>query len=161
MNKPTSISVRIVLMTLVLAGGSLSSLMLGSHIPTLSAKEPGRPCSIESLEGDWGVSVSGTRVAGPGVTEAFIGVALRTYDGRGGFIEVANSHGQVSGVSAPTIAGTYNVGPDCTGTARFTPSGAPVVIESAFVIVDKGNEIREVVLRPLPNLVTAVQRRVH
>ena len=150
---------RIAIMAL-LAAGSLGSLTLVTSSATFAA-QPGRPCSVAVLEGDWGVSVGGTRVAGPGVTEAFAGVALRTYDGGGGFIEVASSHGQVTGVATPTLSGTYTVNPDCTGTARFVPPGAPVAVESAFVIVDRGDEIREVVLRPLPNLVTAVQRRVH
>lgn len=154
---PSSRIVRRILMVL------LVTALTGPLIVNASPQHPprrGHGCDARTLAGNWGVSVTGTRVAGPGVTESFIGVAIRSYDGDGTFTEVASSHGQVSGVTMPQIVGTYQVNPDCTGTAEFVPPGAPVTVRSAFVIVDRGTEVREVVLSPQPNLVTAVQRRI-
>ena len=142
---------------------SVAACLAGSSLVGANRNEPprrGHQCDNRTLAGDWGVSVSGVRAAGPGATESFIGVAVRTYDGYGSFTEAANSHGQLSGATTPQIAGTYQVNPDCTGRAQFVPPGAPIVVESAFVIVDRGAEVREIVLSPQPNLVTAVQRRI-
>ena len=158
MNHSKLLLVRSAAAALVLVG--VIGIALLAQGQSLSAHDRGRSCGVRTIEGDWGVSVSGTRVAGPGTTESFIGVALREYDGQGGFAEVASSHGQVSGETSPQIVGTYTVNPDCTGTAEFVPPGAPVVVRTAFVIVDKGSEIREIVLTPQPNMVTAVQRRI-
>ncbi len=129
----------------------------------LLAQDNGRakPCGNGSIQGDWAVTVSGARVAGPAGPETFISVAVRTYDGKGGFVEDARTHGTATGATAARVAGTYTVNPDCTGTARFFPSGSPVAIDSAFIIVDRIGEIHEVVLSPQPNMVTAVQRRLN
>ena len=47
--------------------------------------------------GDYGILVSGIRALGPGVTESFVGTALRTYDGHGQFTQMDNGHGQMTG----------------------------------------------------------------
>jgi len=56
--------------------------------------------------------------------------------------------------------GTYTVNPDCSGMGRRQLQGLPFPIENRFVIVDKGDEIRIVVMSPLPIIVTAQGRRV-
>lgn len=42
---------------------------------------------------------------------------------------------------------------------KITPRG-PIVVESTFVIVDRGREIEEAVMSPKGNLVTATQHRI-
>ena len=126
-----------------------------------AANDDGRMvCSNRTLRGDYGILVSGVRALGPSVTESFIGTAIRTYDGRGHFEQVDNSHGTVSGaVTNTSSTGTYIVNADCSGTSTLFIPGAPP-IETAFVIVDRGNEVKDIVLTPQPNLVIAVLRRV-
>ncbi len=120
-----------------------------------------RGCSNRTLRGDYGILVSGIRGAGPGTTEQFVGTALRTYDGNGGFSQVDNSHGQLTGVRRDVPAtGTYEVNADCTGTSLIFFPGAPFPVETAFVIVDGGDEVKDAVMAPPPNLVAAVLRRV-
>jgi hypothetical protein len=120
-----------------------------------------RVCSERTLRGDYGIQVSGIRAAGPGTTESFVGTGLRTYDGQGGFTQVDNSHGQLTGAARDVPAtGTYEVNADCSGTSLIVFPGAPVAVETAFVIVDGGAEVNDAVMAPQPNLVTAILRRV-
>ena len=120
-----------------------------------------RVCHNRTLRGDYGILVSGIRGAGPGTTEQFVGTALRTYDGNGGFTQVDNSHGTLTGARRDVPAtGTYEVNADCTGTSMIFIPGAPFPIETAFVIVDRGEEVKDAVMAPQPNLVTAVLRRI-
>jgi len=120
-----------------------------------------RRCSNATLRGDYGILVSGIRGAGPGATEMFVGIALHTYDGDGSFTGINSSHGQLTGaVRDRPVTGTYEVNADCTGTATLFIPGVPFPIETTFVIVDNGKEVKEAVMSPQPNLVTAVQRRI-
>jgi hypothetical protein len=129
----------------------------------LTANEDGRGrvCSNRTLRGDYGILVSGIAPTGPTQTEQFVGTALRTYDGRGNFTHIANTHGQISGTVVDSQqSGTYEVNADCTGTATLFIPGVPFPIVSSFVVVDQGRVVDEAVMSPPPNLVTAVQRRV-
>ena len=129
---------------------------------TVTADDDGhRVCGNRTLRGDYGILVSGIRGVGPGTTESFVGTALRTYDGQGGFTQVDNSHGSVTGAQRNVPAtGTYAVNPDCSGTSMIFFPGAPFPVETAFVIVDQGEEVKDIVMAPPPNLVTAVLTRV-
>jgi hypothetical protein len=119
-----------------------------------------RGCSNRTLRGDYGILVSGVRALGPTVTETFIGTAIRTYDGRGNFEQIDNSHGTVTGAVANSPGvGTYTVNANCSGTSTLFLPGAPP-IETSFVIVDHGDEVKDIVMPPAPNLVTAVLTRV-
>jgi hypothetical protein len=119
-----------------------------------------RGCSNRTLQGDYGIAVSGIRAAGPTATEAFVGTGIRTYDGEGNFTQVDNTHGATTGVSVRPANGTYEVNADCSGRSLIYPTGAAVVIETSFVIVHGGDEVHDAVMRPLANMVTAVARRV-
>jgi hypothetical protein len=123
------------------------------------AFEHPRECSDGTLRGNYGIQIQGARPAGPGVTETVIGVVMRTYDGEGGFTQVANLHGSVTGAAIDVAgAGTYEVSPDCTG--RTLVVAGPITIEDRLVIVDSGNEVRSATVSPAPSMVTGVQLRV-
>jgi hypothetical protein len=141
--------------------GGVATMVAFTFQRTLSANEEGRRgCSNRTLRGDYGVMVSGVRALGPGVTESFIGTAIRTYDGRGNFEQMDNSHGTVTGATINVLTtGTYIVNADCSGTSTLMIPGAPP-IDTAFVIVDQGNEVKDIVMAPQPNLVSAVLRKV-
>ena len=118
-------------------------------------------CGNATLRGDYGFLVSGIRGAGPGRTESFVGTGIRTYDGHGGFTGMDSTHGQLTGADRNRpVTGTYEVNADCTGTAMLFIPGPPFPVETTFVIVDNGKEVKEAVMSPQPNLVTAVQRRI-
>src|SRR5512139_2797742 len=64
---------------------------LGADTPV--AGQLGRVCSLASLQGDYGFVLSGLRPGLNGQLEQFVGVALVSYDGRGGYTQVDNVHG--------------------------------------------------------------------
>lgn len=147
---------------LCVAIGLLLTLALSA--PRLMAADDvrGRGCSNRTLRGDYGILVSGI-VPGPeGQTEMVIGTTLRRYDGQGSFTEVSNAHGQLSGtVERREGSGTYQVNVDCTGTTTLFVAGLPFPTETSLVVVDDGQEVKEVVMSPPPAMVTAVQTRVN
>jgi hypothetical protein len=120
----------------------------------------GRVCNVATLRGEYGVLVSGVRAIGPSATESFVAVGVRTFDGQGGFTDVASFHGAVlPAIRGGHVGGTYHVNPDCTGTSLFQPPAPFPTIESDFVILDHGRAINEAVMAPQPNIVTAIYQR--
>ena len=130
---------------------------------TATAAGPGE-CTNRTLLGDYGIlvsGISGIRGLGPGVTESFVGTALRTYDGDGQFTQIDNGHGEITGFRKDVPAyGTYEVHANCSGTSLIYRPGAPSPVETAFVIVAHGDEVKDAVMAPAPNLVTASLWRV-
>ena len=120
-----------------------------------------KPCSEATVRGDYGIQIQGTRPAPGGLTEAVIGVVLRTYDGQGNFSQVSNLKGSITGTIPDSESiGTYEVNPDCTGIIRFQPPPG-VLIEERMVIVDNGREIRAAVMVPTAVVITSVHQRIH
>lgn len=118
-------------------------------------------CTNRTLRGDYGILVSGIRGVGPGVRESFVGTALRTYDGDGQFTQIDNGHGEITGFRKDVPAyGTYEVHANCSGTSLIYFPGAPSPVETAFVIVAHGDEVKDAVMTPAPNLITASLWRV-
>ena len=132
-----------------------------SGTATAASKDGFGECTNRTLRGDYGILVSGVRGAGPGVVESFVGTALRTYDGDGQFTQIDNGHGAVRGFQRDVPAhGTYEVNANCSGTSLIYFPGAPSPVETAFVIVAHGDEVKDAVMAPAPNLVTASLWRV-
>jgi len=103
-----------------------------------------RPCSNQTLIGDYGFTIDGTIV---GANILFRGLAMQHYDGNGKITQV--DHIIFDGVPpsldwTPGI-GTYTVNPDCTGVAVIDSPSNPVPIHLHFVVVNNGKEIRQVV----------------
>jgi hypothetical protein len=112
------------------------------------------------VRGDYGIQIQGTRPAPGGLTESVIGIVLRNYDGRGGFSQVSNVKGSLTGTVPDSQGfGTYEVNADCTGVVRF--QAAPgVLLEERLVIVDNGREIRTAVMVPTAVMITGVHQRI-
>jgi hypothetical protein len=120
-------------------------------------------CTTATLQGTYGRLVSGTRPApaAPGQIETFVGTGMREYDGRGGFVETSSSHGSLTpAIEGTHGTGTYQVNADCTGVAIIVTDGAPFPIETAFVIVAGGREVKHAVMSPQPQVVTAVETHI-
>jgi hypothetical protein len=99
----------------------------------------------------------------PRGTESFVTVGVRTYDGNGGFHTVSDDHGSVvqssSGIEA---TGSYTVNANCSGKTEITIAtpGGPVTLESSFVIVDSGKQVKEASMSPPAAIATAVLTRI-
>ena len=132
-----------------------------SGTATAANDDDERGCSNRTLRGDYGILVSGIRGLGPGVSESFVGTALRTYDGHGQFTQMDNGHGQITGFQQDVAAyGTYEVHANCSGTSLIYYPGARSPVETAFVIVAHGDEMKDAVMAPAPNFVTASLWRI-
>jgi hypothetical protein len=119
----------------------------------------GPDCSLRTLRGAYGLVGSGVRGLGPGVSEAFTTVSMVTYDGYGTFTAIGTSHGQVTGVrDGVAVTGDYYVNPDCTGGQTTYIPGVPP-LEDRFVIVDRGDEVKTVVVSPATTIATANLRK--
>jgi hypothetical protein len=125
-----------------------------------------RGCSEATLRGAYGIQIQGTRLAAPpapvGTVESVIGVLVRTYDGRGGFTQINNEKGSVSG-NGPVDregSGTYQVNADCSGSHELHIPGVPFPITDRFVIVDNGREVRHFVVNPASVMVTGVSQKM-
>jgi hypothetical protein len=112
------------------------------------AQSDTRACNDRLIAGNYGVSIQGTKLMGPGPTGPQVGVAAVEYDGKGNFtqIDTVTINGEVVADFTHTPAtGTYTVNSNCTGTftINFTDGRPPVTAN--FVVVDNGNEIDSVV----------------
>ena len=86
---------------------------------------------------------------------------LLDYDGHGGFTQVSNVKGSITGTVPDSQGfGTYEVNSDCTGIVRFE-AGPGILLEERLVIVDNGREIRTAVMIPTAVMSTGVHQRIH
>ncbi len=71
-------------------------------------------------------------------------MGTQTFDDNGGFTQVTNDKGSLSGIIVPNRAGagTYAVNPDPSGTTTLNIPGLGFPIVSDFVIVDRGKLFR-------------------
>jgi hypothetical protein len=115
------------------------------YAQSLVAQEhPDKECSNDTLRGSFGYTSTGTLLpsfvpapyAGP-----FAEVGRQTFDGRGNTDATAftSSNGNPQAV---TVAGTYTVNPDCTGTMTLYVAPFGSTVHAYFVISDDGAEIR-------------------
>lgn len=121
-------------------------------------------CSNATLNGAYGVALSGTRPnpTNPSSMEQVIGTVIQIFDGFGNFTQTDNVKGSQSGITfdRPGL-GTYSINVDCTGTYTINVAGSPFPIVNRFVIVDGGREFRAVVVSPQAVMVTANGRKVN
>ena len=126
---------------------SLPKLWLTAPIATLLlalsalAQENLPICTNRLIAGDYGFTIRGQKLAGPGPIGPQIGVAMAHFDGEGNFTQtdtVTINGLVVADFTHSPATGTYTVNSDCTGTftINFTDGRPPVA--TAFVVVDNG-----------------------
>jgi hypothetical protein len=125
-----------------------------------------RGCSEATLRGAYGIQIQGTRPVAPpapaGTMESVIGVIVRQYDGSGGFTQINNEKGSISGLGPADREGfgTYQVNEDCSGSHELQIPGVPFPITDRFVIVDHGREVRHFVVNPAPLMITGISTKM-
>ena len=152
-----------VLTAIAMALGDASSFGSDGAADGSNRKTP-KACGDDSLRGAYGIQMQGTRPSGPppAPMESVIGVVLRNYDGRGGFVQYDNIKGSITGIPDEPREGfgTYVVNTDCTGETTFDPGNGVLIVER-LMIVAEGREVLSIVATPLPVMVSTVQRKVH
>ena len=130
----------------LLASGASAMAQSNDDISTLS-QSGFTHCSNQTLRGNYGASVQGVLLPAPGVSLQFVAVTMNHFDGRGDLSSV--EHTVVNGAPlAPGFTvratGTYDVNPDCTGSATINDPNSPVPLKLFFVIVRHGTEVHAV-----------------
>jgi len=162
----------------------LASVALHTHVQASNRKEQplatpqqdqdeATTCGNQTLQGIYGLAVSGTRPAPPppsgipnyvpGAIEQVIGVDTRTFDGNGNFTQISNEKGSLSGILVPNAAshGTYIINPDCSGTNTLIIPGLPFPVVIDIVIVNHGKEFHGIVASPQLVMVSSTGRKVN
>jgi hypothetical protein len=104
-------------------------------------------CSNRTLRGDYGFDISGTILAGP-KAGLLRGVAMTHFDGDGNLSQVdfVTNNGVPGGPDWRPATGTYDLNPNCTGTAEIVFSDGSPTLHLWLVASDRGREIRTVVV---------------
>jgi len=136
----------------VLAGAT--AFVLGI-VPAAQADDKG--CSNATLKGTFGYTTTGFITAPPTLAGPFASVGTQTFDGKGATTARAmvSQNGNIVPV---TIAGTYTVNPDCTGTFTLQISPVGITTHVFFVIDDSATVFRAIQTDP-GVVVTGVARR--
>jgi hypothetical protein len=105
-------------------------------------------CSNRTLRGSYGFSIDGTILAGTPNAFLLRGVALTRFDGEGTLSQVdfTTRNGVPFSADWRPAVGTYDINPDCTGTAQIIPSDGSPALNLRLVVVDRGREVRTTVV---------------
>jgi len=123
--------------TLVPLAAVAALTLIATALPVAHAEDGTDTCSVSALKGTYSVLAQGTVVAQlpnfPAPPFPFAEVAIDYLDGTGTISGKFTAN--VGGVVVPgTVAGTYTVNSDCTGTVTMqTNSGIPV--NESFVVL--------------------------
>ncbi len=105
-------------------------------------------CSDRTLKGDYGFSIDGTILAGTPNAFLLRGVAMAHFDGRGNLSQVdfTTRNGVPLTADWRPAVGVYAINADCTGTAQIIPSDGSPTLNLRLVVVDRGREVRTIVV---------------
>jgi hypothetical protein len=125
----------------VIAFGILAFGLFAQADPT------GKNCSNQSLKGKFGGTSEGSLLPAPGVSLPFRALTMAQFDGNGNLTWA--EHTVINGTLlepgwTTTASGTYDINPDCTGTAIVNTPNSPVPLSLGLVIVNNGKEVHTV-----------------
>jgi hypothetical protein len=130
---------------------AVALLALSGAVRAQGKDETKEVCSLATLHGDYGFTITGQIIGGP-APGPVSGVALTTFDGDGGLVQTdfVVKNGVPAGPPSAFRtgeSGTYTVNSNCTGTAtiHFPDVMPPQEIVLMFVVVNHGRGIRTVV----------------
>ena len=137
--------------------------LLGVCMP--AAADWDAACSNRTIRGDYGFSIEGLALPGGPVALPMRGVALTSFDGKGGLTQVDHVvfNGMPPAQDWTPGKGTYTVNPDCTGSFQVNVPSTGDIVNVKFVVVRDGKEIHTVVTAPFngpPRTVTSTGIRV-
>jgi hypothetical protein len=128
-----------------------------------ASDDESKTCSNATVKGQYGYTTTGTTPTGGlgAPIEQGMAVGVRNYDGQGNFTQVDTRKGSITGaVIDQPASGTYTINANCTGVMYLNVSGRPAPVELRLVVVNKGKEIRWILLDPAGPMVmgNAVQQ---
>lgn len=123
-----------------------STFLLGIVTTAQADRDKHEECSVATLKGRFGYTVTGALVTGP-FAGPFAAVGRLTFDGMGNFenIRTISRNGVI--LTDVEGVGTYTVNSDCRGSFTFADGGI-VTLSTDIVIDDNGNELRMIATSP-------------
>jgi hypothetical protein len=107
-----------------------------------------KTCSNRTLRGDYGFAIDGT-ILPPSPAPALLlrGLAMTHFDGHGNLSQVdfVTLNGAPAGSDWRPATGTYEVNPDCTGTAEIHFNDGEPPLNLRMVVVDGGRQVMNIV----------------
>jgi hypothetical protein len=105
-------------------------------------------CSNRTLNGNYGFSIEGTILAGTPNAFLLRGVAMTHFDGNGNLSQVdfTTRNGAPLTPDWRPAVGTYDINPDCTGTAQIVQGDGTPSVNLRLVVVNRGHEVRTTVV---------------
>jgi hypothetical protein len=124
-----------------------------------TAKAANKGCSNASLQGTFVYTSTGSIVTPPEIAGPIGEVGAQTFDGGGNTTATAtlSSNGTIVQL---TIAGTYAVNPDCTGTFTLQVSPFGITVSVFFVIDDNWNGFQAIETNP-GFVITRIGRKLY
>ncbi len=124
--------------------GGVAALAMGIA-PKVQAND--KECSNATLKGTFAFTSTGFITAPPAQAGPFAIVGTQTIDGNGATTATATVS-QNGNILPVTIAGTYTVNTDCTGTFTLQISPVDITTHLFFVVDDKGTEFQAIQTDP-------------
>lgn len=133
------------MLAVVMIGGAGLALMTGGR--SNAAVQGGASCSDQWLRGAYAFTIEGSILSGPAPV-LLRGVAMTHFDGAGNLTQVdfATRDGAPLSTDWRPATGSYQVNPDCTGSAEIFPVDRSPVLRLRLVVFDRGNQVRTVVV---------------
>ena len=135
------------LLRFLMAGMLTTGLTMLTIVSTAAAESGDEACSNRTLRGDYGFDIQAQLTFD--VVRTLRGVAMTRFDGRGHLQQV--DHVVISGFPPPAAnswnlgTGTYEINPDCTGTATINFADGRPSVTLGLVVVREGTEVHTVV----------------
>lgn len=128
---------------------AIAALLMSAAVTSGYSQTNSLACNNRLIAGDYGFTLEGTKLGGPGPVGLQVGVAMTHFAGHGELsqIDSVTINGQhIADFTHAPASGSYSVNPNCTGTFNLEFSdGRPTVVVD-FVVVDNGAEIDTVVV---------------
>lgn len=129
----------------VIVGGA--GLALAMAIDSKAAAQGQASCGDQWLRGAYAFTIDGSILSGPAPV-LLRGVAMTHFDGAGDLtqLDFVTMNGAPVAADWRPATGSYQVNPDCTGSAEIFPVDGTPAVRLRLVVFDKGNQVRTVVV---------------
>lgn len=133
------------MLAVVMIGGAGLALMTG--VGSTAAAQGQASCSDQWLRGAYAFTIDGSILSGPAPV-LLRGVAMTQFDGAGHLTQMdfVTANGTPMAADWRAATGSYQVNPDCTGSAEIFPVDGSPALRLRLVVFDRGNQVRTVVV---------------
>jgi hypothetical protein len=132
----------------LLVGVAVAATVLSANDSAHAQPSTSPRCNDQLIRGTYGFVVEGERLTGPPPLGPLKGVAMTTFDGKGGLTQIdsISLNGMAAADFSPPATGSYSVNQDCTGSFSLVFTDGRPAATVNFVVANNGLEIDTVVV---------------